>query len=214
MSIKKLSKDLSSAVLAGIFISLGASASLAAPSKSVGAAIFTLGLTAVLAFKASLFTGKCGYLVSRDTNKDYLLYLAVVWLGNLLGCICTAAVLRSTAVGNGFLLTYQDKLVDLVGAKGSNTIITSILCGALMYIAVEGFKRQSKDNIVLGTVCYISAVAAFVMCGFEHCVADMFYFALAGYANWNALLFLIGVTLGNVIGSNFIHSLLTWTEQN
>ena len=80
MSMKKLSKDLSSAVLAGIFISLGASASLAAPSRSVGAAIFTLGLTAVLAFKASLFTGKCGYLVSRGTNRDYLLYLAVVLL--------------------------------------------------------------------------------------------------------------------------------------
>ena len=214
MSIKKLSKDLSSAILAGIFISLGASASLAAPSKIASTAIFTLGLTAVLVFKANLFTGKCGYLVSRDTNRDYLLYLAVIWLGNLLGCICTAAVLRSTAVGNGFLLTYQDKLVDLVRTKGSSTIVTSILCGALMYIAVEGFKRQSKDNIVLGTVCYLSAVAAFVMCGFEHCVADMFYFALAGYVNWNTLLFLIGVTFGNIIGSNFIHLLLAWTEQS
>lgn len=214
MSIKKLSKDLSSAILAGIFISLGASASLAAPSKIASAAIFTLGLTAVLVFKANLFTGKCGYLVSRDTNRDYLLYLAVIWLGNLLGCICTAAVLRSTAVGNGFLLAYQDKLVDLVRTKGSSTIVTSIFCGALMYIAVEGFKRQSKDNIVLGTVCYLSAVAAFVMCGFEHCVADMFYFALAGYVNWNTLLFLIGVTFGNIIGSNFIHLLLAWTEQS
>ena len=214
MSIKKLSKDLSSAILAGIFISLGASASLAAPSKIAGAAIFTLGLTAVLVFKANLFTGKCGYLVSRDTNRDYLLYLAVIWLGNLLGCICTAAVLRSTTVGNGFLLTYQDKLVDLVRTKGSSTIVTSILCGALMYIAVEGFKRQSKDNIVLGTVCYLSAVAAFVMCGFEHCVADMFYFSLAGYVNWNTLLFLIGVTFGNIIGSNFLHLLLAWTEQS
>lgn len=214
MSIKELSKNLSSATLAGIFISLGASASLAAPNRSVGAALFTLGLTAILAFKASLFTGKCGYLASEDNKEYYLLYLAVVWLGNLLGCICTATILRSTAVSDGFFLTYQDKLINLVEAKGPGTIVTSILCGALMYVAVDGFKRQSKNNMVLGAVCYASAVAAFVMCGFEHCVADMFYFALAGYVSWNTLLFLIGVTLGNLIGSNLIHLLLTWTEQS
>lgn len=212
MSIKELSRTLSSATLAGVFISLGASASLAAPSKAIGALIFTLGLTAVLVFKADLFTGKCGYLISEKNKKNYLGYLVVVWIGNLLGCVCTAMLLRSTLNGNGLLSIYQSKLVDLVEAKGAGTLVTSILCGALMYIAVDGFKRCNKDNAVISCICYISAVAAFVMCGFEHCVADMFYFALAGWVNWNTILFLIGVTVGNLIGGTTIHLLATQSK--
>ena len=212
MSIKELSRTLSSATLAGVFISLGASASLAAPSKVIGALIFTLGLTAVLVFKADLFTGKCGYLISEKSKKNYLSYLATVWIGNFLGCICTAMLLRSTLNGNGFLSTYQPKLIELVEAKGAGTLVTSILCGALMYIAVDGFKRCNKDNAVMSCICYVSAVAAFVMCGFEHCVADMFYFALTGWVSWNTILFLVSVTIGNLIGGTAIHLLATQSK--
>ena len=80
-----LRKTLTSSILAGIFISLGASASLAAPDKVIGAFLFTLGLTAILVFKVNLFTGKCGYLITQKNKKEYLKYLAVVWIGNLLG---------------------------------------------------------------------------------------------------------------------------------
>lgn len=213
MSKEEVARSLSSSTLAGVFISLGASAALAAPNKSVGALIFTLGLTAVLTFRVDLFTGKCGYLLTERDKKKYLAYLAIVWLGNLFGCICVAAVLKGTSIDNGFLLTYQNKLTELVRAKGASTAITSILCGALMYIAVDGFKRQSKVNPILGCFCYISAVAAFIMCGYEHCVACMFYFALAGIS-WNNLIFLGIVTFGNMIGSNFIHLLLTQVEKS
>ena len=213
MSKEEVTRSLYSSTLAGIFISLGASAALAAPNKSIGALIFTLGLTAILTFRADLFTGKCGYLLSESNKKKYLVYLAIVWLGNLFGCSCVAAILRGTAINNGFFLTYQDKLIELVRAKGAGTAVTSILCGALMYIAVEGFKRQNKANPVLGCFCYMSAVAAFIMCGYEHCVACMFYFALAGM-NWSSLLFLGIVTLGNVIGSNLIHLLLAQAEKS
>lgn len=212
MSKEEVARSLSSSTLAGVFISLGASAALAAPNKSVGALIFTLGLTAVLTFRVDLFTGKCGYLLTERYKKQYLAYLARVWLGNLFGCICVAAILKGTTIDNGFLLTYQDKLTELVRVKGAGTAITSILCGALMYIAVDGFKRQSKTNPMLGCICYISAVAAFVMCGYEHCVACMFYFVLAGMS-WSNLIFLGIVTLGNMIGSSFIHLLLTQLEK-
>ena len=208
-----LRKTLTSATLAGIFISLGASASLAAPDKIIGAFLFTLGLTAILVFKVDLFTGKCGYLVTQENKKEYLKYLAVVWSGNLLGCACIAAVVGQTLLANTFLSNYQDKLLTLIEHKGIGTVITSILCGMLMYIAVDGYKRCEKDRQLAGCVCYILSVMVFILCGFEHCIADMFYFILARSFHWITLVFLICVTLGNLIGGNIIHLLVTHSEK-
>ena len=208
-----LRKTLTSSILAGIFISLGASASLAAPDKVIGAFLFTLGLTAILVFKVDLFTGKCGYLVTQKNKKEYLKYLAVVWIGNLLGCACIAAVVGQTLTANTFLSNYQDKVFTLIEHKGIGTVATSILCGMLMYIAVDGYKRCEKDRQLTGCVCYILSVMVFILCGFEHCIADMFYFILAGSFHWSTLVFLVCVTLGNLIGGSIIHLLITYSEK-
>lgn len=215
MKVKELSKTLSSAMLAGIFISLGASASLVSPNKVIGAFVFALGLTAILAFKVDLFTGKCGYLLSQRKKKDYLIFLCAVWLGNLIGCWLIAGGLRFyfPEAKSLFLEDYSSKLETLISSKSVTTSYTSVFCGMLMYIAVDGFKRCS-ENKLLGCICYILAVATFVMCGFEHCVADMFYLILAGSIDLKSILFLIVVTAGNFIGSTLIHLLLLWADTN
>lgn len=215
MKVKELSRTLSSAVLAGIFISLGASAALVAPNKVIGAFVFTLGLSAILAFKVDLFTGKCGYLLSQKRKKDYLIFLCTVWLGNLIGCWLIASGLRFyfPEAKNLFLEGYSSKIEALTSSKSIITSYTSVFCGMLMYIAVDGFKR-CNENRLLGCVCYILAVATFVMCGFEHCVADMFYLILAGNTGLKSLLFLIAVTVGNFIGGTLIHLLLLWADAN
>ena len=200
------------AVSAGIFISLGATASLATGNPIVGAFLFTIGLCAVLVFGADLFTGKCSYLVNSDSPLSYGCYLLIVWLGNLIGCSIVAVLLRSTS----FLVKYQEKISELLLRKLElpllDVFIFGILCGALMYIAVDGFNRCKENNPLLGSTCYALAVATFILCGFEHCVADMFYLLLNGSVEQEHGIFLLTVTAGNLLGGNLLRLLTPSTK--
>ena len=40
----------------------------------------------------------------------------------------------------------------------------------------------------------------FILCGFEHCVANMYYFSVAGMWSGKALVYLLVMTLGNSVG--------------
>ena len=75
----------------------------------------------------------------------------------------------------------------------------AFLCGMAMYFAVDGWKRtNSPFPVVLG-------VFVFVACGFEHCVADVFYFSAANQlftvAVWK---FTFLAVLGNTLGAIFL----------
>lgn len=84
----------------------------------------------------------------------------------------------------------QDKLFSL--------FLLAIFCGFLMFIAVDGY-REVKNPVIL-----FMGVAAFILCGFEHCIADMFYFSAAGMWSGGAFLRIIIITLGNSLGGILI----------
>lgn len=77
-------------------------------------------------------------------------------------------------------------------------IFLGILCGMLMYIAVNYFVTAPWVT----TMC----VAAFILLGTNHCIADMAYMLIAYKHETmpHQLLALIGTTIGNVIGCNII----------
>ena len=70
-----------------------------------------------------------------------------------------------------------------------------------MYVAVGLFKEKKTP---LGI---IFAIPAFILAGFEHSIADMGYFAIAGIYSAKALGFIWIVILGNSIGSLIIPAL-------
>ena len=70
------------------------------------------------------------------------------------------------------------------------------LCGT--YLAADGY-REVKNPVIL-----FMGVAAFILCGFEHCIADMFYFSAAGMWSGGAFLRIIIITLGNSLGGILI----------
>jgi formate/nitrite transporter FocA (FNT family) len=76
--------------------------------------------------------------------------------------------------------------------------LLGIFCGMLMFIAVDGYAK-TKNPIIL-----FLGVGTFILCGFEHCIADMFYFSIAGM--WSPLAFvdILMITLGNSIGGMLI----------
>ena len=67
-----------------------------------------------------------------------------------------------------------------------------------MYVAVDGYKTSKHPAILF------LGVAAFILCGFEHCIADMFYFSLAGAWSGRAALCILVITLGNTAGAILI----------
>ena len=80
-------------------------------------------------------------------------------------------------------------------------------CGALMYIAASGYMLYaypSAGSTSSGALFAILPVAAFILCGFEHCIADMFYMFLYGTFDIQRILI---ITLGNSIGSFIINFL-------
>lgn len=176
-------------ILAGIFISLAAIVYLSVGGVA-GALMFSVGLLAVLRFDAALFTGKAGLLSQNGIESMDLLG---IWIGNYIGTFFTALVWLMTPRGEE--LAYS--AMAIVAARVANgplaNFVLGIGCGLLMYIAVKAEQP----------VLTILAVAAFIVSGFCHCVADMFYINV-GMMEIADLLQLIPVTAGNLVGTNII----------
>ena len=156
------------AVLAGAAIGIGGIVFLSLENKIVGALMFTAGLYSICV---------------------HGLNLAGTWLAAM-GVLCSRIAGISEKAQSMCRIKVDDSLISL--------FILGIFCGALMYIAVEGYK-QTKNPLIL-FVC----VAGFILCGFEHCIADMFYVSVAQMWSARALLCVVVISLGNAVGGMLI----------
>ena len=163
-------------ILAGIAIAIGAYINLKLGGIA-GAVLFAVGLFLVCNFKLNLYTGKVGYT----------------------GIIKNLPILLGNLIGSLILYFYPtEKAIEIIQNKINTplhiTFINSIICGILIYAAVDCFKKE-KDYMIL--VC----VPAFILFGAEHCVADMCYAASAHFISIDLIIFIVVVILGNSIGS-------------
>ena len=201
--MKKNIKMFLLAIGAGLAISIGGTVYLSVDNKIIGSLLFAVGLYAIVLNGLFLYTGKVGYLVDQSDKIEYLGLLAITWIGNLAGTwIGAVAVLntriqgiRENAVG-----ICETKLAD----GPLSIFLLAIFCGILMYIAVDGFRE--KENPLILFIC----VSVFILSGFEHCIANMFYFSIAGAWSLKTIVYLIIMTLGNSLGGVLIPSLKKW----
>lgn len=188
-------KDFLLAICAGLSISIGCVAFLASGNKIVGALFFVIGLFMVCNFNFNLFTGKVCYAL--DNKPIYLGKLAIIWVGNFAGATLSALLVGATRLEN--LMANAQTIVQ---TKMDDSILSlfllGILCNILIYLAVHGYKNF--ENPFAKTLALVFGVSVFVLCGFEHCVADMFYFAFAGAWSLSMLGRLLMITLGNIVG--------------
>lgn len=198
--MKKLA-DFLYAIMAGAFIAMGGVVFLSLDNKIVGAFMFSLGLFAVCTLKYNLFTGKVGYLFCNDV-KTYLPWCLMVWVGNLVGSIIVAELVRLTRVAPGII----EKSTKLVQVKADDSLISlfvlGIFCNIMVVHAVDQYlNNPHKVGKYLGIVM---SIMVFILCGFEHCIADMFYIQMARMWNSQTIIALIVITLGNVLGGILI----------
>lgn len=182
---------------AGLFIGVGGIVYLSMENKTAGSLLFTVGLYAVVLNGLYLYTGKVGYIVNEAHKRAYGMLLLVTWAGNLAGAALAArAVLLSRIDGirEAAAGVCRIKLSD----RPVSILILSFLCGLLMFIAVDGFRE--KGNPLILFLC----VSVFILCGFEHCVANMFYFTLAEAWSVKAAGYLLIMTLGNSLGGMLV----------
>lgn len=227
-------------IFAGIFIACGASASSVAMhaipnvglARLVAGCIFPVGLMMIVFVGGELFTGDClmimGCLHGSYSLWSMLRVLTVVFVSNFLGAALLAVLVSSSSqfgFSGGLLGAFTIKVaLGKVTMSFSSAFVSGILCNLFVCIAVL-MAAAAKD--IAGKVWAIFfPIMAFVVSGYEHCVANMYYipagiFAAAndtyvqaamyqyGYSaaqleslNWMNFLVknLIPVTLGNIVG--------------
>lgn len=200
--------ELKKSIAAGVMIGIGCTVYLSCENKVVGAILFSVGLFAICSFGMFLFTGKIGYVLSNKNKPN----CAVIWLGNFIGSIIVSVAVR---LARPEIHTVAAE----VAAKKANLnifalVILSFLCGILMYIAVDNFGKHPHE--LSGIIGIVFCVSVFILCGFEHSIADMNYFAMGIQSISEApryLLVLVIISISNGLGAIAIRQFVKEKEQ-
>jgi formate transporter len=220
------------AVLAGAFVSFGALLYTVVITDSrlgfgvtrlLGGFGFCLGLVLVVVAGAELFTGNnllamawaSRLIRTRDVLRNWL----IVYVGNVVGCLGTVAfvLLAGTAtLGDGAVGATAIKIAQgKAGLSLGEPFVRGILCNALVCLAVWLVMggRSVTDKII----AVLFPTAAFVALGFEHCIANWFFFPFAMALDTQGAVSvagvarnLVAVTAGNIVGGTLLVAGVYW----
>ena len=190
-------KHLIKSILAGIMIAIGTTVYLSLENKIVGSFLFSIGLFIILTKELNLYTGKVGYIFNN--NLSYIKEVLITLIGNFIGTFSVSSVLKFTRISNNITLEAQKLCIIKLNDNVLSVFILSILCGILMYLAVNGYKESKSDFPKYAGV--FLCVSVFILSGFEHCVANMCYFTLANMWSLKTFAYLGIMILGNGLGS-------------
>jgi len=183
-------------ILGGISISIGGVVFINAPNAIIGSFLFSLGLFLICHFKWGLYTGRVQNLVEVSV-KSSIPELATVYLGNLAGTLFVGYLIRfcskAEIVSNVESIAQYKLSLPLL-----NVLILSFFCGIMMYVAVTGFKRI-EDSVGKHLVIVLP-VMVFILSGFEHSIADLFYISAANAWGIEAVKFSAVAAIGNLFG--------------
>ena len=182
-------------VLAGISIALGGTIYLMCPNKIVGALLFAVGILLVMEFKFLLYTGYVPTKREEQSIPNYLFNSSFVFIGNLVGGGLTAGLLALTKLReplyNATLTLCENKLNDTL----LSVFILSIFCG----IIIAGIVKAT--NLKHQILFVAMMIATFILCGYEHVVANSFYFSFSlKLFTFKGILFMLVCLCGNFVG--------------
>ena len=184
-------RKITSGVAAGILVSIGGAVFLSCENRYVGAVLFSVALLCICLKGYSLFTGRVGYIPERH-DRETVSALLLGLLGNFIGTLVCGLLARYAvpAIGAAAETACAARLTQLP----LQTFVRALFCGMLMYLAVSTYRDR---NTLAGIVF---CIPVFILCGFEHSIADMFYFTASGMVSFRAFAFIWIVILGNAVG--------------
>ena len=208
---KTILSQLANGVIAGMMIGIGGCVSLSCDNKYIGSMLFALGLFAIVQFGFGLFTGKVGYVPLR--KPAYLLECLWTVIGNAIGTLIDAALLRLTRISPAITEKAMGSVDTKLADSPLSAFILAVFCGMLMFLAVDNARiSREEGGHIEKTVGVIFPVMVFILCGFNHCIADMFYLFLTGGIT-RAGVYLPVVILGNSLGGMLIPLLKKLTDK-
>lgn len=191
--MKEIVDVLRSSVLAGVCIGIAGFGYLVT-RDIIGSVLFAFGLLTVVGYKLKLYTGTAGFIQKGEVGT-----LLLILLGNIFGCLLVSLMARMSPfeIQASAQLVLEGRLA--IGPLRGGAL--AIGCGFIMTTAVT-FARQG-NNLPL-----LFGVPLFIVCGFPHCVADVFYYLTVPFSFWaehlgEILLFYVSIVIGNFIGCNF-----------
>lgn len=201
-----------SSLLSGLFITIGATVYLSClkagsgeiGAKIAGALFFGIGLYSILQWGTWLYTGKVGKTLEK--KPSYLIDLLICCIFNIIAVIGMSALFKVTTMGEGLKETALGIVNSKQAAPWYSILITSFGCGIMIYIAVMG-QDICPYPIGKALLCFL-AVAVFILCGFDHVIANASYYTYAGYIDWKTILYFFIMAIGNGLGSIFLDGLL------
>lgn len=200
-----MTKLLRSSIFAGIAIGTAGFGFLASGLQSaygslVGAVLFSFGLLTVIGYKLKLYTGTAGFIRKNEVGQLFL-----ILFGNIIGCLCVALLTR---MSQHEIQPAAQKIMELRLEMGYlRCFLLAIGCGFIMTTTVQFGREKHYLPLLLG-------VPLFIVCGFPHCVADVFYFCCVPVAFVKAhflqiLCVYVCMVLGNLVGCNLYRIVLS-----
>lgn len=225
------------ACMAGAFVALAGVASTAAaatvgdPSlaKLVSGCVFPAGLAMVIVAGSELFTGNnlmiMGVLSRVICTRQMLRNWCVVYLGNFVGAALVAALCVLGHVFSAFDGRLAASVIAIAQTKAAlpfgDAFVRGILCNFLVCIAV--WMASAAKSVPGKILAVFFPIMTFVVAGFEHSVANMYYLTAglltaaqtgtaAGGLTWGRALLgnLLPVTFGNLVGGVLLVGMSAW----
>ena len=170
----------------------------------LGSVLFPVGLFIVCSCRLDLFTGKIGFMFEQSQDCLYFLSLIVMLIGNIGSAVGFGLLMR---LAFNSLLNFNSTIEKISKNKyvlnDSNdylrTIVQSMFCGSCVHLAVKSFR--SVHSLLQQLVILVWFIAIFVYGGFQHCIANSFFFACSHSTTRDVYLNICLVTIGNAFGT-------------
>ncbi len=203
-------------IFAGMFIALAATGATFANiygGKIAGACVFTAGLAMVVVAGSELFTGNNLMIMALFNRRIRFFKMLKNWLFVFIGNFVGALFVATAVSVSGLFEPVAETVVSTATAKVEmgifEAIVRGVLCNFLVCTAV--WMAFSAETVSGKIMAVFLPIMLFVLCGFEHSVANMFYIpagmitgVMSGVAGPSFAGFIFGnllpVTLGNIIG--------------
>ena len=249
ISVNKAKNSLSNlfilGILAGVYIAFAGFASQTISytidnpglAKFAGGAVFPVGLILVVIAGAELFTGNnlmiIGVMDKRISFNELFRNWITVYTANFIGSVLFAYLVSRSGLfdsAHGLLgATVIKAAVGKISLPFSQALIRGILCNIMVVLAV--WMATAAKDIISKLFAIWFPIMLFVMSGFEHSIANMYYIPAGIFAKSNTLYLkagkieaasisqlniggffanLIPVTLGNIIGGAIVIGLAYW----
>ena len=169
----------------------------------LGSFLFAIGLFLVCTFFLTLYTGKIGLVYEEKHDKWFYISLPVMYIGNTIGAFALGYLCFAIFKNNEAMMKTISGICESRTALNNfndylSCIVKSFLCGLCVYLAVKCFGLNRLR--LIGISLLVLFVFIFVYSGFQHCIANMFYFGFGNHISSNTFINLALVTLFNSLG--------------